>query len=316
MKELSKDAAALLEIGEESAGQRVDNFLARILKGVPRSHVYRIVRSGEVRVNSRRVDATHRLAAGDRVRVPPIRTATRDDAARTRAVPKSAVPILYEDDVLLALDKPSGLAVHGGSGVSYGAIEALRALRPEARFLELVHRLDRDTSGVLLIAKKRSALTTLHAQLREGRVGKRYLALALGAWTKGHRSVKAALADFTLASGERRVRVREDGRYAHTEFSLVRRYAGYSLVTAELKTGRTHQIRVHLQHLNHPIAGDDKYGDFERNRALAKEGLKRMFLHAARVAIDHPVTGERLVIESPLPPDLQKFLDTLPAADA
>jgi 23S rRNA pseudouridine955/2504/2580 synthase len=316
MKELSKDAAALLEIGEESAGQRVDNFLARVLKGVPRSHVYRIVRSGEVRVNSRRVDATHRLAVGDRVRVPPVRTAPREDAGRAKAVPRNAVPVLYEDDVLLALDKPSGLAVHGGSGVSYGAIEALRALRPDARFLELVHRLDRDTSGVLLVAKKRSALTALHAQLREGRVGKRYLALALGAWKHGRRSVKAALADFTLASGERRVRVRDDGRYAHTDFSLVGRYAGYSLVAAELKTGRTHQIRVHLQHLNHPIAGDDKYGDFERNRVLAKLGLKRMFLHAARVAIDHPVTGERLVIESPLPADLQKFLSSQSAADA
>lgn len=316
MKGLSKDAASQHEIGEDAEGQRIDNYLARILKGVPRAHVYRILRSGEVRVNSRRVDAAHRLALGDRVRVPPIRTAAPAPVQTGRKAASVEIPVLYEDETVLAIDKPSGLAVHGGSGISLGAIEALRAQRPEARFLELVHRLDRDTSGVLLVAKKRSALTALHAQLREGRVGKRYLALVAGAWRHGRKSVKEALAEFTLASGERRVRVQEDGRYAHTDFSLVGRYGGYSLLAAELKTGRTHQIRVHLQHLGHPIVGDAKYGDYECNRALVKQGFKRMFLHAARVAFEHPVTKARLVVESPLPAELQAFLDGLPAKAA
>ncbi|MGH8618528.1 MAG: RluA family pseudouridine synthase [Burkholderiales bacterium] len=316
MKGLSKDAASQHEIGEDADGQRIDNYLARILKGVPRAHVYRILRSGEVRVNSRRVDADHRLALGDRIRVPPIRTAAPAPVQTGRKAASIRIPVLYEDEAILAIDKPAGLAVHGGSGIALGAIEALRAQRPEARFLELVHRLDRDTSGVLLVAKKRSALTALHAQLREGRVGKRYLALAAGTWRHGRRAVKEALAEFTLASGERRVRVQDDGRYAHTDFSLVKPYEGYSLLAAELKTGRTHQIRVHLQHLGHPIVGDAKYGDYERNRALVKRGFKRMFLHAARVAFEHPVSKVRTVIESPLPAELQAFLDGLPAKAA
>jgi 23S rRNA pseudouridine955/2504/2580 synthase len=313
MKGLSKDAASQHEIGEDADGQRIDNYLARILKGVPRAHVYRILRSGEVRVNSRRVDASHRLALGERVRVPPIRTAAPAPVHSSRKAASVQIPVLYEDEAILAIDKAAGLAVHGGSGISLGAIEALRAQRPEARFLELVHRLDRDTSGVLLVAKKRSALTSLHAQLREGRVGKRYLALVAGTWRHGRRSVKEALAEFTLASGERRVRVQEDGRYAHTDFSLVERYDGYSLLAAELKTGRTHQIRVHLQHLGHPIVGDAKYGEYECNRALVKQGFKRMFLHAARVSFEHPVTKARLVVESPLSAELRAFLDGLPA---
>ena len=313
MNGLSKAAPTLLEIDDaDGAGQRVDNFLARHLKGVPRSHVYRILRSGEVRVNSRRVAADFRLTVGDRVRVPPVRTAPRPVAPSAAITP--ALPVLFEDDAVLVVDKPAGLAVHGGSGIAFGVIEALRAQRPAARLLELVHRLDRDTSGALMIAKKRSALTALHAALRNGEVGKRYIALASGSWSGGRRSSRQPLQEYTLASGERRVRVQAEGRYAHTEFSLLRQYAGWSLVNADLKTGRTHQIRVHLQHLGHPIAGDDKYGVYDSNRALARQGLRRMFLHAARIAFRHPVEGRRVVVTSPLPPALEQFLRGLGAS--
>ena len=320
MKGLSKEAAGQLAVGEESAGQRIDNFLCRTLKGVPKSHVYRILRSGEVRLNGKRVGPDARLAIGDRVRVPPIRTAAPDAPRRLPA--SAAPPVVYEDEALLVVDKPSGLAVHGGSGIAHGLIETLRATRPEARFLELVHRLDRETSGLLLVAKKRAALTALHAALREGRVAKRYLVLVRGRWRDEKRIVRLALHKYATHAGERRVRVDEDaGREAVTVFHRRQvwsdRTPPLALLEAELRTGRTHQIRVHLTSLGFPLAGDDKYGDYAWNRELAKAGLKRMFLHAWRLAFDHPLSGAPVALESPLPSDLTRFLASLdgPAAD-
>jgi len=318
MNDLSKDAVNWLVVGEEAEGQRIDNFLLKILKGVPKSHVYRILRSGEVRVNRKRVGPDARLACGDRLRVPPIRAAAPASRAGTAPAGAGAIPpILYEDDALLALDKPSGLAVHGGSGISYGLIERLRQARPEAKFLELVHRLDRDTSGVLLVAKKRSALIGLHAQLREGRTDKRYYVLVRGKWRDAVRTVELALGTFATGEGERRVRVDADGRAARTVFRLLRKWPDAeppaALLEAELDTGRTHQIRVHLTHLGFPLAGDDKYGDFAWNRTLAKQGLKRMFLHAHRIRFAHPLTGSDTVVDSPLPPDLARFVARLDA---
>jgi 23S rRNA pseudouridine955/2504/2580 synthase len=308
MKHLSKVPVGMVEIGEDSAGQRIDNFLSKQLKGVPKSHIYRILRSGEVRVNRKRVDQTCRLQAGDMVRIPPVRVAERP---ATDYVPAAEFPVLYEDDALLVVDKPAGVAVHGGSGVSFGVIEQLRQARPQAKFLELVHRLDRETSGVLLLAKKRSALTALHEQIREGKTDKRYLVLVLGQWKNAKQHVKLPLHKFTTAEGERRVMVREDGQASHTAFALHKTWPDYSLLEAQLKTGRTHQIRVHLAHLGFPIAGDAKYGDFARNKGLAKQGLKRMFLHAYMMNLQHPLTGEPMSFSAPLPPELQRFLDRL-----
>jgi 23S rRNA pseudouridine955/2504/2580 synthase len=309
MKGLSKDSASRHEVGEDGAGQRVDNYLTKLLKGVPKSHIYRILRSGEVRVNSRRVGPEHRLESGDQLRVPPVRV-----APRARSAPPTSrldVHILHEDEALLVINKPAGVAVHGGSGISHGVIEQLRHGRAAGGFLELVHRLDRDTSGVLLLAKKRSALTALHEQLRTGRVQKFYLALVHGKWRNEKQSVKLALNKYVLASGERRVSVDESGMPSHTIFRLRQVWSEFSLLEAELKTGRTHQIRVHLAHLGYPIAGDDKYGDFALNKILAKQGLKRMFLHARKVVIEHPRSGEEITFEAPLPEDLQSFLERL-----
>ena len=310
MNGLSKESVTFLEIDEAGADQRIDNFLFRHLKGVPKSHVYRILR-GEVRVNKKRVDQTYRLQLGDLLRIPPIRVAEKSEAGY---IPAVEFPILYEDEALLAVNKPSGTAVHGGSGVSFGVIEQLRRARPQAKFLELVHRLDRETSGVLLVAKKRSALTGLHEIMREGNSDKRYYALVLGQWKNARQHVKLPLHKFDTPQGEKRVMVREDGQQAHTIFSLQKSWAEFSLLEAELKTGRTHQIRVHLSHLGFPIAGDDKYGDFARNKELAKRGLKRMFLHAHSISFNHPLTGEPLNITAPLPKELQAFVDRLDAA--
>lgn len=309
MNGLSKGNVTWAEIDDAADDQRVDNYLLKKLKGVPKSHVYRILRSGEVRVNSRRVDADYRLRAGDRVRIPPVRTAPGARPPARAVMPP--VPILYEDDWILAIDKPAGLAVHGGSGVSHGAIEGLRASRADARFLELVHRLDRDTSGVLLLAKKRSALTALHTQLREGRADKRYRVLVRGKWHDRRRVVDLPLQKRLTRAGERRVTVDRGGAEARTVFTLIRTLPGYALLEAELKTGRTHQIRVHLAHIGFPIAGDPKYGDFAANRSLAKMGLQRMFLHAASIRFLHPAAGETVRIESPLPAELERFLQTL-----
>ncbi len=321
MNDSSKDAATFLTVDGSAEGQRIDNFLCRILKGVPKSHVYRILRSGEVRVNKGRAGPDRRLAVGDVVRVPPVRTATRsgdDTAAVRRAVARPfRVPVLYEDDAFLAIDKPAGLAVHGGSGIAYGLIEQLRAARPDARFLELVHRLDRDTSGVLLIAKQRPALVALHAALRDGAVDKRYQLLVRGPWRDAMRTVRAPLHKFSTAGGERRVRVEDAGRAAETVFRRQRVWSDHdppmALLEAELKTGRTHQIRVHLQHIGFALAGDDKYGDFEWNKALHAHGLRRMFLHAYRLSLRHPVDRTPVVLESPLPADLAMFTRGLDA---
>jgi 23S rRNA pseudouridine955/2504/2580 synthase len=298
MKDLSKARATLLEVGEDGEAQRIDNFLLRRLKGVPKSHVYRVLRSGEVRVNSGRVKPDHRLRIGDKVRVPPVRL----PSPAAKPVPRPLdLPVVHEDDALLVVDKPSGIAVHGGS-----VIESLRAERPRAKLLELVHRLDRDTSGLLVIAKKRSALVELHRMLREGEVEKVYLALVKGAWQGGARELRERLHKYVAAGGERRVAVHGAGQAAVTVVTPLAASAGCSLLELRLMTGRTHQIRVHLAHAGHPVLGDDKYGDFELNRALARHGVKRLMLHARRLVFAHPLTGARLRLEAPVPADMRR----------
>jgi 23S rRNA pseudouridine955/2504/2580 synthase len=299
-------AVRWIDVSEDEAGQRIDNYLIARLKGVPKSRIYRILRSGEVRINSRRVAPSDRVAAGDRIRIPPVRVAERGEAV---PAPHFRLPILYEDEALVAIDKPSGIAVHGGSGVAHGVIESLRSMRPEARFLELVHRLDRETSGVLLVAKKRSALTALHEMMRTRAMDKRYLAGVAGRFRNERQRVRLALTKRASADGGKRVSVSKEGQEAETVFRRLARGPEFSLLEAQLLTGRTHQIRVHLAHLGHPVLGDDRYGDFELNRRLRKEGLKRMFLHAASLAFAHPLTGEAIVLEAPLPRDLARFRD-------
>ena len=306
MNDLSKARATTLEVGEEAAAQRIDNFLLRHLKGVPKSHVYRVLRSGEVRVNSGRVKPEYRLQAGDRVRVPPIRV-SREEKAKAKP---AEFPVVYEDAALLIVDKPSGVAVHGGSGVSFGVIESLRASRPQAKVLELAHRLDRDTSGLLIVAKKRSALVELHRMLREGQIEKLYLAVAKGHWEGGNRELRQSLHKYTDARGERRVAVHEAGVEALTRVRVLDKSPDFSFLEVRLMTGRTHQIRVHLAHAGHPVLGDGKYGDFELNRRLEKEGVRRLFLHASRLAFLHPLTGERLELRSALPEEMTRFVDT------
>lgn len=310
----------LLTIDEGGAGQRLDNFLFRHLKGVPKTHVYRIIRSGEVRLNRGRASADSRLAVGDVLRLPPLRVSERAQEKQERPAPAREFPLLLEDACLLAIDKPAGVAVHGGSGVSFGVIEQLRQARPEARFLELVHRLDRDTSGILLLAKKRSALTHLQAQFRDRSTGKTYLALVQGHWTASRKVLDMPLHKYLLPDGERRVKVvakdHPDGMPAVSLVQLRQRlpaepargWPELSLLEVTIKTGRTHQIRVHLAASGHPIAGDDKYGDFECNKILQKHGLKRMFLHAWRLQFNHPVGGERQTLLCPLPPELAQWV--------
>jgi len=367
-----------LTVGEESAGQRLDNFLIRVLKGVPKTHVYRIIRSGEVRLNKGRAGADARVNVGDVVRVPPVRVSDSAAAKAGNPAPAREFPLLFEDEHLLAIDKPAGVAVHGGSGVSFGVIEQLRQARPAAKFLELVHRLDRETSGILLVAKRRSALTRLQDQFRDRETGKTYLALVAGAWPANRKVIDQPLHKYLQADGERRVRVvakdDPDGMRSITLVKVAERFslppppgegggggtrrphpsagaplaptlfpegrgsktlplpragdAGSprsaaspgamgraeglreaTLLEVTIKTGRTHQIRVHLASAGHPILGDDKYGDFELNKLLAREGLRRMFLHAWRLQFDHPATGERIALQASLPPELQKFTD-------
>ena len=302
MNDLSKAAArpraTWLEVGEDAEAQRIDNFLLKRLKGVPKSHVYRVLRSGEVRVNSGRVKPEYRLRVGDRVRVPPIRTSTREPGL---ARPLD-LPIVFEDSALIVIDKPAGLAVHGGSGVSFGVIESLRAARPQAKLLELAHRIDRDTSGLLLVAKKRSALVELHRMLREGEVEKVYTAVVAGEY-RGPGEIRASLHKYVTASGERRVAVREGGLAAATRVSISRKTREFSILELRLLTGRTHQIRVHLAHVGHPILGDDKYGGEAKKRA------PRLLLHARRLAFRHPQTGELVEFQSPLPADMVSFME-------
>ena len=297
-----------VEVGDEHDGQRLDNFLLRLCKGVPKSHIYKAIRGGEVRVNKGRIAVDYRVVTGDMIRVPPLRL---PDPGVKRPVPPIEFPIVFEDDALLVIDKPAGVAVHGGSGVSFGVIERLRAARPDAKFLELAHRLDRDTSGLLMIGKKRSALLALHAALRAGEGGKRYLALVEGDWVNDRQHIKLPLHKWTTASGERRVRVQEDGQSAHTIVSLIKRFGQHTLLGAELRTGRTHQIRVHLAASGHPIVGDDKYGNDAVTAAFAKRGFNRMFLHAHQLDIVHPITGAPLSLEAPLPPLCQKIIADL-----
>ena len=329
------DAAApkakFITVDEDSVGQRLDNFLIRQLKGVPKTHVYRIIRSGEVRVNKGRAAADTRVAAGDLVRLPPVRISERvAEKAEAMAqaqlgwAPARDFPVLLEDDHLIALDKPAGVAVHGGSGVSFGVIEQLRMARPQAKLLELVHRLDRDTSGILLVAKKRSALTALQDQFRdhagEKAIHKTYLALVKGEWPARVKVIDQHLHKFLAADGERRVKVvakdDPDGMRAITLVKVAQRLAGYTLLEVTIKTGRTHQIRVHLASQGHVIVGDDKYGDFELNKALARAGnLKRMFLHAWRLQFNHPTSGERVSLTSELPTELQHCVDHVTPTD-
>jgi 23S rRNA pseudouridine955/2504/2580 synthase len=322
---MAADRVSYLTVEPEQAGQRLDNFLLRLAKGVPKSHVYRIVRSGEVRVNKGRVDADYRLASGDVLRVPPLRVAA---AAKPVVLVRPVMPpILYEDEHLIAVDKPAGLAAHGGSGVSHGLIEQIRAARPHQPFLELVHRLDRETSGILLLAKSRRALLGLHQQMRDGLVEKRYLVLVAGQWHNDRQHVRAALTKFVDRKGERRVTVDAEGMPSHTIFNLRARYRvgarHFGLLEAELRTGRTHQIRVHLAHLGYPIVGDDKYGDFALNKEFARGAVAplrtrfdRMFLHAFATRFDHPVSGAVIALEAPLPVDCQTLLKDLEHAGA
>ena len=304
--------AQFVTITEEEAGQRIDNYLLRVCKGVPKSHIYRILRSGEVRVNKGRIDQLYRLEQGDVIRIPPIRVAEKT----TATVPGAEFSILHEDAQLLIIDKPCGVAVHGGSGVSYGVIEQLRAARPDAKFLELVHRLDRETSGLLMLAKKRSALTNLHEQMRDGVTDKRYLTMVGGDWKNARQHIKLPLHKYTTAEGERRVCVQAGGMESHTVFSLLRKWDTFALLEAELKTGRTHQIRVHLASSGYPILGDDKYGDFALNRVLLKAdqnrgALKRMFLHAHQITFTHPESGKPMTVSAPLPAECERFLLSL-----
>ena len=306
----------LVEIDEASDGQRIDNFLCKVLKGVPKSHIYRILRSGEVRVNSKRVEANCKLNLADIVRIPPVRMQIASvNTEQVAEKSKLNSTILFEDEALLVIDKPAGFAVHGGSGVSRGVIEQLRAERPKAKFLELVHRLDRETSGVLLLAKKRAALVQLHDMIRNNRTDKRYLMLVQGDWQEKKKKVTMPLHKYVAASGERRVSVQEDGQHSETNFFLRKTFVCdggfYSLLEAQLVTGRTHQLRVQLSHLGFPILGDDKYGDFALNKKLQKLGLKRMFLHSYETNILHPVSGEKLKLIAPIPQELESFMNTL-----
>lgn len=304
-----------IRIAAEQAGQRVDNFLLRELKGVPKSRIYRLLRRGEVRVNGGRSNPDYKLAIGDEVRLPPVRTG--DSADNTPPgkglLAQLETAILYEDSTLLALNKPPGIAVHGGSGVRHGVIEGLRALRPNAPFLELVHRLDRDTSGLLLVAKRRSRLRQLHEQLRGNTIEKRYLALLAGRLPRGPVPVEAPLDRFQLG-GERMVRVAESGRHARTVFRATERFPGATLVEARIDTGRTHQIRVHAQHLGHPVIGDDKYGDREVNKLFRGAGVRRLFLHAHGLTLPQE-GGEPLELTAPLYKDLDEVLARLRAQE-
>ena len=306
-----------LTVDDDSAGQRLDNFLMRHLKGVPKTHVYRIIRSGEVRVNKGRASAEQRVEAGDLVRLPPVRVSAQVQAKADAPAPAREFPVLMEDEAMMAIDKPAGVAVHGGSGVSFGVIEQLRRARPALANLELVHRLDRETSGVLLVAKKRSALKNLQDQFRDRETGKTYLALVLGLWPSNKKVIDSPLMKYTIPNGigegERRVKVVDkddpNGMRSITLVRVARTVGPYTLLEVTIKTGRTHQIRVHLASQGHPIAGDDKYGDFEHNKLLHKMGLKRMFLHAWQLKFQHPQSHRPVSLQAPLPPELKNFVD-------
>lgn len=300
-------------IEADYAGQRIDNFLLAQLKGVPKSLVYRIVRKGEVRINKKRCKPDYKLREGDQVRIPPVRVAESNPlpSAKLDQVQALNNQVLYEDDLLLVLNKPAGLAVHGGSGLQFGLIEGLRSLRPDAKQLELVHRLDRETSGCILISKRRSALRSLHEQLREKTMDKQYLALVRGHWQEHVKFIAAPLLKNTLKSGERVVRVDAAGKPSETRFRVKRKYANCTLVEASPITGRTHQIRVHALYAGHPIACDPKYGDPVFDTAMQEIGLKRLFLHAHKLTFRHPQSGRMITVEAPLDETLTDTLQRL-----
>ena len=313
---LPADRVTYVEIGEDAAGQRLDNYLVRVAKGVPKSHIYRVVRQGEVRVNRKRAKAELKLETGDVLRIPPMRVSQRP-VTQAPAAPfaEGAIPVLYEDRHLLVVNKPAGIAAHGGSGISYGLIERLRATHPDEPMLELCHRLDKETRGAIVIAKTRKALVRMHDLMKAGGVEKHYFTLVKGDWVNERQHVRLPLERYLLASGERRVRVSAEGMKAHSIFTQLERFGVVTFLDVELKTGRTHQIRVHACASGHPLVGDDKYGDFEFNKAVAQGTLgmpfKRMFLHAARLAFEHPVSGEALDIRAPLPPECEGLLAAL-----
>ena len=306
--EAQRSKVRKVAIEADYADQRIDNFLRRELPGVPKGRIYRLLRKGEVRVNGKRVKPEYRLEAGDEVRIPPVRLAEEKPGPRSADADAISAKILFEDKRLLVVDKPSGVAVHGGSGISHGVIEMLRHARPELKDLSLVHRLDRETSGVLVLAKRRSALRELHALFREGRVEKNYLALLVGDWQFGDQVVDAPLLVTHRKGGERHVIVSEEGKPAQTRIQLSRTFGKFSLVQCSPKTGRTHQIRVHALHTGHPLAGDPRYGDEALNKELAKFGLKRLFLHAQSIAFPDDSGNDRH-FTAPLADDLETFLD-------
>jgi 23S rRNA pseudouridine955/2504/2580 synthase len=313
MEKFDRPSVQWLAISPDQAGQRIDNFLLRVLRGVPKSRVYRLLRKGEVRVNKGRIGPEYRLREGDSVRIPPVRVSeSRAPSPPVTAVERLAGAIIYEDERLLVLDKPAGMAVHGGSGIDYGVIEALRVLRPQAPYLELVHRLDRDTSGCLMVAKKRSELRMLHELLRTHAVRKCYLLLAMGDWRQGPRKVDVPLKKNQLSGGERIVRVDPGGKPAVTRFRHLETFArGASLMEAELETGRTHQIRVHAAHAGHPLAADERYGDPGFNRRMREFGLRRLFLHAHYLAFEDTERGRSVQVSAPLSADLRAVVQNL-----
>nr|WP_244073707.1 RluA family pseudouridine synthase [Nitrosomonas sp. PY1] len=315
-----------IQIANEEYDQRIDNFLFKRFKNVPKSHIYQLMRSGQVRVDGKRIRADYRLQFGDILRIPPIRLSEKDCAPATLAPEKFfTFRVLFEDEALLVIDKPGGIAVHGGSGVSFGVIEQLRAQNPSWKFLELVHRLDRETSGLLMLAKKRHALVELHRQIRDGLTRKHYLTMVCGNWLNSVQHIKLSLHKYTTAYGERRVAVVKERNNnemiksmpAHTIFRLKKNWNNFSLLDAELKTGRTHQIRVHLAYHGFPIVGDDKYGNFEINKQLTRSDyalhLSRMFLHAHTLQFTHPVSNQPMELHAPLAKDLQGFVNQLDA---
>ena len=303
-----------LTVSGEDDGQRIDNYLLRTLKGLPRTRLYRLLRKGEIRVNGGRIKPIYRLKCGDQVRLPPIHGLTGGGGSTSippGVLERLAASVIHEDDALIVLDKPSGFAVHGGSGLAFGVIEALRCMRPGERQLELVHRLDRETSGCLLVAKRRSTLRALNTLVREGGLQKRYSALLKGRLPRGATPVEAALDPDRRSGGERTVQVAVNGKRARSVFHRVGTYGEWSLAEVTIDTGRTHQIRVHAAHIGHPLGGDTRYGDAEANRRLRDAGLRRMFLHAGSVAFDDPASGRLRCFSAPLPADLQDVLSKL-----
>ncbi len=309
--------ASIHHVTAGNSGQRLDNFLFTLLKDIPKSHIYRIIRSGEVRISGGRAKAETKIETGDKIRIPPIKVRLKPEKPAPRPLSKTELPpTLFEDKDLLVVNKPAGLACHGGSGIAFGLIERLRATYPDTQFLELVHRLDRDTSGVLIVAKSRRALVRLHEMIREGQVEKSYIVLVEGDWVNDRQHVKAPLHKYVTASGERRVRPDEEiGLPSHTVFTLLKRLKVASLLEADLKTGRTHQIRVHAKFAGHPVAGDEKYGNEEFNKKLANGDFgykfKRMFLHSKLISFKHPISGIDLAIEAPLPDECKKLVEVL-----